>query len=74
VQRQECLEALTRGLLVDTSSFDMVDPFMEPMLATTTAMAKVLHAETAGVGMQPAVAVTNYSSTRPRPAPRPDRT
>jgi rsbT antagonist protein RsbS len=47
-----------KGVLLDISSLDMVDSYIGRMLATLSAMSKILGAETVVVGMQPAVAMT----------------
>ena len=47
-----------RGVLIDISALDMVDSFIARMLGATAQMARVMDAETALVGMQPAVATT----------------
>ena len=47
-----------RGVLIDISALDMVDSFIARMLGSIAQMASVMDAETALVGMQPAVAMT----------------
>lgn len=47
-----------RGVLIDISALDMVDSFIARMFGTIAQMARLMDAETALVGMQPAVAIT----------------
>ena len=47
-----------RGVLIDISALDMVDSFIARMFGDIAQMARVMDAETALVGMQPAVAIT----------------
>ena len=47
-----------RGVLIDISALDMVDSFIARMLGSIAQIASVMDAETALVGMQPAVAMT----------------
>ena len=47
-----------RGVLIDISALDMVDSFIARMFGAIAQMARVMDAETALVGMQPAVAIT----------------
>ena len=47
-----------RGVLIDISALDVVDSFIARMFGEIAQMARVMDAETALVGMQPAVATT----------------
>ncbi|AWH53573.1 anti-anti-sigma factor [Stenotrophomonas sp. ESTM1D_MKCIP4_1] len=47
-----------RGVLIDISSLDIVDSFIGRMIATISALSRVMDATTVVVGMQPAVAIT----------------
>ena len=47
-----------RGILIDISALDVVDSFIARMFGDIAQMARVMDAETALVGMQPAVAIT----------------
>ncbi|URL59025.1 STAS domain-containing protein [Luteibacter flocculans] len=48
----------SRGVLIDISALDIVDSFIGRMIATISALSKIMDAETVLVGMQPAVAIT----------------
>jgi rsbT antagonist protein RsbS len=49
---------LARAVLIDISSVDMVDSFIGRMIASISALSRIMDAETVIVGMQPAVAIT----------------
>ncbi len=51
-------ETRARGILIDISGLDVVDSFIARMFADIAHIARVMDAETALVGMQPAVAIT----------------
>src|SRR5262245_62034928 len=51
-------ETGARGVLIDISSLEMVDSFIGRMLSNIAPMSLVLEAETLGLGMRPAVAIT----------------
>ena len=51
-------ETRARGVLIDISGLDVVDSFIARMFADIAHIARVMDAETALVGMQPAVAIT----------------
>ncbi len=51
-------ETRAQGVLIDISALDMVDSFIARMFGAISQMARVMGAETALVGMQPAVAIT----------------
>lgn len=47
-----------RGVVIDISALEMVDSFIGRIIGDTSAMSKVLDADTVVVGMRPAVAIT----------------
>ena len=47
-----------KGVLIDISGLEMVDSFIGRMIANTSAMSRLLDANTVLVGMRPAVAIT----------------
>ena len=47
-----------KGVLIDISALEMVDSFIGRMIANTSAMSRILDANTVLVGMRPAVAIT----------------
>ena len=49
---------LSRGVLIDISSVEIVDSFIGRMIGNIAAMSRILDAETIVVGMQPSVAIT----------------
>ena len=49
---------LSRGVLIDISSVEIVDSFIGRMLSNIGSMSRILDAETVVVGMQPSVAIT----------------
>ncbi len=48
----------SHGVLIDISALEMVDSFIGRMIASISAMSRILDAETVLVGMRPAVAIT----------------
>ena len=46
------------GVVIDITALEIVDSFVGRMLANTAAISRMLDAETAVVGMRPAVAIT----------------
>ena len=49
---------LSRGVLIDISSVEIVDSFIGRMLGNIASMSRILDAETVVVGMRPSVAIT----------------
>lgn len=55
---QEIARTRATGMLIDVSALGMVDSFIARVLARLVGMIRLLGAETAVVGIQPAVAIT----------------
>ena len=51
-------ENSAKGLIIDMSAIEVIDSFMGKILSDTSAMARIMGAETVLVGIQPEIAIT----------------